>query len=381
MTTLTALRLTDFRSYASLDVRPNSRIVALEGPNGSGKTNLLEAISVLAPGRGLRGAKFTELARRGASGGWAVAAQLTDAGRRFTLGTGIDGAGAERRKILLDGDPVNAAAAAAAFACVWLTPQMDRLFTEGASARRRFLDRLTLALAPAHASEVAAFEAASANRNRQIEQGTADAAWLATIEDSMARHAAALTASRLDLIARVNAMLARGAFAPFPAATLALECPIGARLAIEPAIVVEDWLRRLYARTRAEPVAAVSPQRADLLLADAGSGLAAAFASTGQQRAMLVAIVLAHAALIASLRGAAPVLLLDEPFVHLDAAHRVALGEALQRSPSQVFCTATDRAQLRSLGDDAAIWLVSPGRIIGARSGDQDGGAFEAAGA
>lgn len=197
----------------------------------------------------------------------------------------------------------------------------------------------------------------------------------------MARHAAALTASRLDLIARVNAMLARGAFAPFPAATLALECPIGARLAIEPAIVVEDWLRRLYARTRAEPVAAVSPQRADLLLADAGSGLAAAFASTGQQRAMLVAIVLAHAALIASLRGAAPVLLLDEPFVHLDAAHRVALGEALQRSPSQVFCTATDRAQLRSLGENAAIWLVSPGRIVGARSGDQDGGTFEAAGA
>ncbi|MDD2876770.1 MAG: DNA replication/repair protein RecF [Acidiphilium sp.] len=362
---LRSLRLTDFRSYAAIEFRPASRIVALQGPNGSGKTNLLEAISLLAPGRGLRGAKFAELSRRapGASGGWAVAAHLTGTQGSLTLGTGIDAAQAERRKILLDGDPVTAATAAEHFACVWLTPQMDRLFTEGASARRRFLDRLTLALAPGHASEVAAFEAAAANRNRLIEQGGYDPVWLTTIEDSMARHAAAMTAARLDLIARLNVTLACGAFAPFPSATLTLECSIGARLSAEPALAVEDWLRRLYARTRHETLAAVSPQRADLVLADQATGLVASLASTGQQRTMLVAIVLAHADLVTTLRGAAPILLLDEPFVHLDAPHRAALSAALASRSAQIFCTATDREHLAALGPDAAVWNVSPGAV------------------
>lgn len=360
------LRLADFRSYARLDWQPEGRLVALAGPNGSGKTNLLEAISLLAPGRGLRGAKLAELARRGegTSGGWAVAARIGQGADAFDLGTGIEAAQPERRRILLDGDPVPSAAIADRFACVWLTPQMDRLFTEGASARRRFLDRLTLALAPGHAGEVAAFEAASANRNRLIEQGGSDPAWLGTIEDSMARHAAALTASRLDLIARLNAGLGGGIVAPFPASSLALDCPIGARLEIEPALAVEDWLRDRYRRTRAEPTAALSPQRADLLLTDQTSGLAALLASTGQQRAMLVAIVLAHAALVEALRGAAPILLLDEPFVHLDADRRAGLGTALANGRAQVFCTATDHAQFASLGATATIWRAGAGTLV-----------------
>lgn len=178
----------------------------------------------------------------------------------------------------------------------------------------------------------------------------------------MARHAAALTAARLHVIERLNALLAAGAADPFPAARLSLDCPIGAELAHRPALAVEEWLRGRYAATRAEPVAALSPQRADLGLEHASSGLAAALASTGQQRAMLVAIVLAHAALVAISRGAAPVLLLDEPFVHLDAAHRSALGEALHRGGAQVFCTATERDQLAALGD-AAIWTVGEGAL------------------
>ncbi|MGC9272071.1 DNA replication/repair protein RecF [Acidiphilium sp.] len=364
MTTITSLRLTDFRSYAALDLRLAARITALEGPNGSGKTNLLEAISLLAPGRGLRGAKFAELSRRApdAGGGWAVAARLTTAGREFTLGTGIDTPGADRRRIMLDGDPVTASVAAAHYACVWLTPQMDRLFTEGASARRRFLDRLTLALAPGHAREVAAYEAAAANRNRQLEQNTADPAWLTIIEDSMARHAAALTAARLDLIARLNQTLARGDLAPFPAAQMALDCKIAARLATQPALAVEDGLRHHYATTRADPAAVISPQRADLTLTDA-SGLTASLASTGQQRAMLVATILAHAELVTTLRGTAPTLLLDEPFVHLDAPHRTALGAALSRLETQIICTATDHDQLTTLGPDAEIRQVAEGRI------------------
>lgn len=361
------LRLADFRSYTALDWQPAGRIVALEGPNGSGKTNLLEAISLLAPGRGLRGARFAELARRApeASGGWAVAARIVrgEDGQEFDFGTGIEPSQPERRRILLDGEPIPASAAAEHFACVWLTPQMDRLFTEGAPARRRFLDRLTIALAPGHAREVAAFEAASANRNRLIEQGGSDPVWLATIEESMARHAAALTASRLDLIARLNDALAAGVAAPFPPAILALDCPIGARLREAPALAVEDWLRETYAVARNAAQVPSSPQRADFLLADRTSGLPASLASTGQQRAMLVAIVLAHLAAVTQLRGAAPALLLDEPFVHLDAAHRAALGAALTRSPAQIFCTATEHESLATLGDDAMVWRVAPGLI------------------
>ncbi len=358
------LRLADFRSYARLDWQPGGKIVGLAGPNGAGKTNLLEAISLLAPGRGLRGARLAELARRapGAAGGWAVAARLAGKEGGFAVGTGIEAGQGERRRLLLDGEPVPAARIAARFSCLWLTPQMDRLFTEGASSRRRFLDRLVLALEPAHASEVAAFEAASANRNRLIEAGSYDPLWLATIEDSMARHAAALTAARLHVIERLNALLAAGIADPFPAAFLSLDCPIGAELARHPALEVEEWLRARYAASRAEPVAALSPQRADLGLQQAASGLVAALASTGQQRAMLVSIMLAHAALVTASRGAAPVLLLDEPFVHLDSAHRTALGDALWRGSAQVFCTATEHDQFAALGE-AVIWTVGEGEI------------------
>jgi DNA replication and repair protein RecF len=278
---LARLTLTDFRNYTSLAWRPSGHIAVLWGPNGSGKTNLLEAISLLVPGRGLRGARIADLARRGAGapGAWAVAARLATPAGDFDIGTGTPPDGpADRRIFRIDGAaPRSQAEVAARVAAVWLTPQMDRLFLEGAAGRRRFLDRLVYALEPAHAREVGAYDTAMAGRNRLLAAGGADAAWLAGLEDAMARHAVAVTAARAALTLRLNAALACGAAAPFPAARLSLLCPIAERLAAGPALAAEDWLRAELAASRARDAAAgsaaVGAHRADMALADAAGGM------------------------------------------------------------------------------------------------------------
>ncbi len=366
-TKLLRLTLTDFRSYKALRFIPGDPLCVLTGPNGSGKTNLLEAISLLVPGRGLRGAKFSELARQGedASGSWAVAATLSVGSETFEIGTGT-GEDSERRVFRLDGAaPRSQAEIGVRLAAVWLTPQMDRLFTESAGGRRKFLDRLVLALEPGHAREIAAFEAASAQRNRLLAEGRADPDWLAGLEDSMARHAVAGTANRAGLVARLNAALAAGVAVPFPAVQLALDCAIAARLAEFPAVEVEDWLRGALAQGRgadaARGAAGVGPQRAEIAITDAASGRAAGLSSTGQQKAMLIGIVLGHAALIAAARGVPPMLLLDEPLVHLDEYRRLALFEALSRSGIHALLTGTDAGPFAPL--DAAYYAVRDGRI------------------
>jgi len=361
---LTRLTLTDFRSYAALRFNPAGAIHVFTGPNGAGKTNLLEAISLLVPGRGLRGARFGELARQGAeaSGGWAVAAQFAEPA--LEIGTGV-GETPERRVFLLDGvKPQSQIEVAARLSAVWLTPQMDRLFTESASGRRKFLDRLVVALEPSHAREVAAFEAAAASRNRLL-AGAYDADWVSALEDAMARHAAAVTAARLALLAQLNAALAAGAAAPFPRVDLALACGVAERLRAEPALAVEDELRAAYRAARAQDSArgtsGIGPQRADLLIADAATGRPAALSSTGQQKAMLIGIVLGHASLIEGLRGTAPLLLLDEPLVHLDAPHRQALFAALATRGQGAWLTGTDPEPFTGL--DAAYYRVREGSI------------------
>ncbi len=316
------------------------------------------------PGRGLRGAKFSELARRGAdaSGSWAVAAQFSNG---LEIGTGMAETAPERREFRLNGvRPRTQAEVAEQLAAVWLTPQMDRLFTDTASGRRKFLDRLVVALEPSHAREIAAYESASVQRNRLLAESP-DPAWLSGLEESMARHAVAATAARMALLNQLNATLAAGAAEPFPRVALGLACAIAQRLAASPAVEVEDSLRAAYHADRAQDAAAKSaargPHRADFTLADAASGRPAALSSTGQQKAMLIGIVLGHAALITSARGTPPLLLLDEPLVHLDAERRAALFAALNAAPLCAWLTGTDRETFAGL--EAACYTIRDGSI------------------
>lgn len=366
MLCLTRLKLTDFRNYPTLTWQPAARIAVLYGANGSGKTNLLEAVSLLVPGRGLRGARAADLARQGSAGAWAVAGRFHTADGDTDIGTGA-GAAHERRVFRVDGAPPRSQAEIARrIAAVWLTPQMDRLFTEGLSGRRRFLDRLVWALEPGHAREIAAHDTAIASRNRLLAEGRPsgahDRAWLAGIEDSIARHAVAATAARMHLIARLNEQTATGGFPP---ARMDLLCPIAERLAAEPALAVEDWLRADLEAARPRDTAAggsaLGAHRTDMRLTDLTSGTTAALASTGQQKALLIGVILAHARLIAALRGFAPILLLDEPAVHLDAHRRSALWTLLMDLPAQTLVTGTDADTFLPMADAAAAWAVASG--------------------
>jgi DNA replication and repair protein RecF len=366
---LKRLTLTDFRNYPSLNWQLAERISVLSGANGSGKTNLLEAISLLVPGRGLRGARNAELARRDGSGGWAVAGRFAGKAGAAEIGTGaLPGAPADRRVVRLDGAPVRSQSELAGrAAAVWLTPQMDRLLSEGPSGRRRFLDRLVWGLEPAHAREIAAHDTAQRNRNRLLSEQNPDHSWLAALERAVARHAVAAAAARAATVSRLNAALATGASGEFPRASIGLKCPIADELDRRPALKVEEWLRsRLESQRASDAVlgtSSIGVHRSDMVLSDYETGTEASLASTGQQKAFLISLILAHAALVDEERGFPPLLLLDEPAVHLDSRRREALFAALLHMRAQVLLSGTDAEMFSPLAGRAELVQITDGTL------------------
>ena len=370
------LRLTDFRNYRQLRLDCGQEPVVLVGANGAGKTNLLEALSFLAPGRGLRRARLDDVCRRArgdepSAAGWAAAATLDTPEGRLAIGTGLEAGRSEsstpRRAVRIDGRPMQSQTALGQHvAAVWLTPQLDRLFLDGATERRRFLDRLVTALHPQHAGDVAAYENAQRQRGRLLGEGNRDPHWFTALEDTMARHGVALAAARADTVQRLDAA-ARLGVGPFPRASLAMAGEVDGWIATMPAIDVEDRLRGELSASRLRDgeagTTSCGPHRSDLAVRHLDLDLPAAEGSTGQQKAVLVSIALAHARLVALSRGRPPLLLLDEIAAHLDEERRRALFDEVVALGVQSWMTGTDAQLFAPLRGRAQILRVADGSI------------------
>lgn len=374
VTSVARLVLTDFRSYASARLYLEARCVVLTGPNGAGKTNLLEALSFLAPGRGLRGAALADVGRRDRNAvetrPWAIAASLVTQDGGVEIGTGLapdtlEGA-APRRVVRIDGKPVRGQTALAErIGVLWITPEMDTLFGDGTSARRRFLDRLVFGLDAAHAERVAGYERALRERARLLRAQKfgerADPVWLAALERSMAEQGIAVTAARQHLIFRLNAACEMGV-GPFPAARLALTGEIESLLERMSALEAEDAFREhlLSARLRDAETggAAMGPHRSDVEATHVPKGQPAGSCSTGEQKALLISIVLANARLRALDKGAPPLLLLDEVAAHLDEERRQALFAEIAALGGQAWLTGTDESAFAPIVREAQHFRV-----------------------
>jgi len=352
---LSRLTLSDFRNHEDALIVPRHPFVVLTGENGAGKTNILEAVSLLTPGRGLRGAALSQMARQGGRGGFGVAAQVDG----VTIGTGTGAEAPDRRQVRIGGVAHAASALADYLSILWLTPAMDRLFTESAGGRRRFLDRLTLALHPAHATHSTRYEAAMRARNKLLaDSGRGwDAHWLSALEAQLAEHGAEIALARADMVARLNEVLERAPEGPFARPLLALDAPEGEADGRDGGVLIEA-LREGRRRDAAAGRTLSGPHRVDLAVCHAGKGQAAALCSTGEQKALLLSIILGHAALVGQARGQAPVLLLDEVAAHLDPARRLALFERLAATGSQIWMTGTEAALFDGIGAATRLHVV-----------------------
>lgn len=337
---LARLALTNFRNHADAVLAPGPGFVLFYGPNGAGKTNLLEAVSLLTPGRGLRRAPLSDMARTDGSGGFALSATTADG---IEIGTGTLAAAPERRLVRINGAPASVNALSERLSVLWLTPAMDRLFTDAAGGRRRFLDRLVLALEPGHAHHSARYEAAMRARNKLLaEPDGADPQWLAALESGMAEHGAQVAKARLRTVEALSHALESCPDGEFPVATLALvgweDGDLGAAL------------RADRGRDAAAGRALSGPHRQDLAVGNAAKGQPAALGSTGEQKALLIGLVLAHARIIAERRGEPPTLLLDEVAAHLDPARRAALFGRLH-GLGQIWMTATEAGLFEGIAE------------------------------
>jgi DNA replication and repair protein RecF len=352
----------------------------LTGANGAGKTNLLEALSFFAPGRGLRSARLIEVghAAIGTRSGdpWAAVATIDTGDDRVEVATGLDPAKPERRQVRINGNAAKGAAALGReLGVIWLTPAMDRLFLDSPAGRRRFLDRLVTAFDPDHAGRTAAYDRAMRQRARLLKDRIADPVWYVALEDTMARYGVALAAARRDLVNRLSTELGRTA-GVFPVARLALIGTIDRWLQEMPAVDVEDALRNAFREERRQTrgdVAGAGPHRSDLAATmvapgQSSHGQAAALCSTGEQKALLISILLASARLQRQKRGMAPLLLLDEVAAHLDSDRRAALFAEILDLGAQAWMTGTDPALFAGFGGRAQYFTVEGGKILAAPS-------------
>jgi DNA replication and repair protein RecF len=372
---LRRLTLTNFRSYRATQVEVDRNCIVLFGANGAGKTNLIEAISFFAPGRGLRRANLEDVAFSEGDGTWAISAEVEGALGGVVLGTGIEARAPEdavvTRRCRIDREPV---ASATAFAdhlrLVWLVPAMDGLFNGPAAERRRFLDRLALAIDAEHAGRVSALERALRSRNRLLEDPRPDPHWLDAVEHQTAELAVAITAMRVETVARLQAALAarrKGCASAFPAAAIGLQGWMEELVPLHPAVEIEDRYRAVLRENRPRDAAAgrtlEGAHLTDLVVRHADKDTAAADASTGEQKALLIGLVLAHAGLLAEMTGFAPVLLLDEVVAHLDPSRRRALYTELEKLEAQVWMTGADVAAFADVAATAEVLEITPGDV------------------
>ncbi|MCB1386199.1 MAG: DNA replication/repair protein RecF [Nitratireductor sp.] len=370
---LTGLRLTDFRNYASLSLVLDPRHVVLTGENGSGKTNLMEAVSFLSPGRGLRRASYDQVGRAGGSGAWSVFARLEGAAGPADIGTGLmeTAAGVEtQRRVRVNGAQAKAIDDLLEHSrIVWLTPAMDGLFTGSAGERRKFLDRMVLAIDPLHGRRVADFEKAMRGRNRLLSEETSPGPWLDAVEAQMAELGTAIAAARSELVSLLTASIIaqHDTASPFPDAIVSLEGTLenahGDMAASDLEAEYADRLKQNRWSDKGAGRTLEGPHRSDIAVLHRPKGMAAALCSTGEQKALLTGLVLAHAALTAQINGFPPILLLDEIAAHLDARRRAALFDLIDGLQCQAFMTGTDRALFDALGDRGQFFTVADGDV------------------
>lgn len=370
-TFITRLKLTDFRNYAQASLSLDGRHVVLTGNNGSGKTNLMEAVSFLSPGRGLRRATLPEVARAGSSGSFSIFASLEGMAGDVDVGTGTEMQDDTTvRRLRLNGAPSRSVDELTDHVRVlWLTPAMDGLFTGSSSERRRFLDRLVLSIDPAHGRRASDFERAMRSRNRLLGEGRFDPSWLSGLEQQMAALGIAMALARHEMMRLLSSLIdQRRDDVPFPVADLALSGFLDDVGMETPAIDLEDLYRERLAMQRGRDAGAgrtlEGPHRSDLLVRHRDKDMEAARCSTGEQKALLVGLILAHAELVATMTGFAPILLLDEIAAHLDEGRRAALFDRIDALGGQAFMTGTDVQMFSSLGQRAQYIGVDDGQLL-----------------